>query len=152
MQANVQGRIVVSTSNTRLISIANLRRSQRLLVSVPIRVTGKLPNGVAFAEHTSTLVVNAHGALIMLKEAVQSGQVVTVQNVATEDEIDCTVIDVNSGPDGIAEIGLEFQRASPKFWHVSFPPADWSPRNPEAKHFAHDHFASLPGNPGSIKK
>ena len=112
----------MSTLNTRLISIANQRRSQRILVSVPIRVSGKLPNGRAFSEHTSTLVVNAHGALAMLKETVQSGQVLTVQNVATQDEIDCRVIDVNTGPDGIAEIGLEFLKASPKFWHVSFPP------------------------------
>jgi len=35
----------------------------------------------------------------------------------------------------LPEIGLEFAKPFPHFWRVAFPPADWSPRSPEAKRF-----------------
>ncbi len=87
-------------------------------------------------KNTLTLLVNAHGGLILLKEAVQSGATVSIRNLKTEEEILCTVVDVNAGANGTAEIGVEFVQPNSKFWRVSFPPSDWSPRSPEAKRFA----------------
>src|SRR6266852_8644515 len=87
-------------------------------------------------KNTLTLLVNAHGGLILLKEAVQSGATVSIRNLKTEDEILCTVVDVNAGANGTAEIGVEFAQENSKFWRVSFPPPDWSPRSAEAKRFA----------------
>ena len=42
------------------------RRSMRVLLSVPIRVTGRTTGNEDFDEQTRTLVVNAHGALISM--------------------------------------------------------------------------------------
>ena len=42
------------------------RRSMRVLLSVPINVTGKTKENEDFSEDARTLVVNAHGALISL--------------------------------------------------------------------------------------
>lgn len=142
----------MSTPNPRPNQAVNQRRSQRILVSVPISVSGTQPTGAVFVEDTSTLIVNAHGGLILLKEKVFSGQIVTIKHVMTNDEIDCTVIDVTLGSEGIPEIGLEFQKANPIFWHVSFPPTDWSPRSPEAKHYVQSPVAQVPSRPTLAKK
>jgi hypothetical protein len=56
-----------------------------------------------------------------------------MKNMKTEETLLCKVVDVNPGANGIQEVGVEFLQPNPKFWRVSFPPADWSPRNPEAK-------------------
>jgi hypothetical protein len=31
------------------------------------------------------------------------------------------------------EVGIELEKPSPRFWRVSFPPEDWTPRSAEAK-------------------
>ncbi len=126
----------MSTPNVRPGTVANQRRSQRILLSVPLRVTGKRMNGSSFTEHTNTLIVNAHGALIQLREAVHNGQALSLKNMGTGEEAHCTVMDVNEGPNGVPEVGVEFDEANPQFWRVSFPPADWSARSPEAKRYA----------------
>jgi hypothetical protein len=115
--------------------LVSQRRSQRLAVSIPIRVFGNRATGEPFDETGTTLVVNAHGGLVALKEPVVNGQVITLRNISSEQVIECTVVDVEVGEDGSPEIGLEFVQPNEKFWHVSFPPADWSPRSPEAKRF-----------------
>ncbi len=125
----------MSTPIIRSSMFANQRRSQRILLAVPLRVSGKRANGTSIEEHTSTLIVNAHGALIAMQEPVLEGQMLMVKNVTTGEELVCAVADVNIGANGEPEIGLEFVEPNPRFWRVSFPPADWSTRNPEAKRF-----------------
>jgi hypothetical protein len=126
----------MSTPNIRPSALANQRRSQRILLAVPLRVSGKRANGVAFVEHVNTLIVNAHGALIPLKETVREGQPLNLRNMTTGEEVHCTVVDLNPGANGVPEVGVEFVEPNPRFWRVSFPPADWSTRSPEAKRFS----------------
>jgi len=143
----------MSTPNLRPNAFANQRRSQRVLLSVPLRVSGKRMNGSVFVEHTHTLVVNAHGALIQLREVVHKGQPLTLLNVATGEEERCTVMDVNEGPNGVPEIGIEFADVNPRFWRVSFPPADWSTRSPEAKRYSSSRNPQTdPAKTPAIKK
>ncbi len=123
----------MSTTNLRPIASANQRRSQRVLLAVPLLVSGKRSNDAAFSERTTTLIVNAHGALLLLHEGVMAGQVLTLKNLATTEEIVCTVVDINPGATGTPEIGIEFAHPCARFWRVSFPPTDWSPKSPEAK-------------------
>jgi len=137
----------MSTPNLRPNAFANQRRSQRVLLSVPLRVSGKRMNGSPFVEHTNTLIVNAHGALILLKEAVHIGQPLTLRNAATGEEEQCTVVDMNDGPNGIPEVGVEFADSNPRFWRVSFPPADWSARSPEAKRYSSSPSPNAKPNP-----
>jgi hypothetical protein len=73
---------------------------------------------------------------------VTVGQLVRMKNVAANEELSCTVIDVNRGSMLISEVGLEFTQPNPNFWRVSFPPADWSPRNPEAKRYAGENLVA----------
>ncbi len=134
------------------VASGNQRRSQRILVSVSVRVTGKRPEGGTLDENTSTLIVNAHGALILLKEQVAIGQTVTVEHIASQQTIECMVRDVNPGPDGVPEVAVEFQKANQRFWHISFPPEDWSAHGPESKRFELRPNAQGHGDPALVKK
>jgi hypothetical protein len=138
----------MSTPNIRPTQATNQRRSQRILLAVPVRVSGKRANGTPFVEHTKTLIVNAHGALLQLEEPVREGQALSVRNVITGEETPCKVVDLSTGTDGAAEIGVEFAEPNPRFWRVSFPPTDWSARSPEAKRFVSSPSAApLPLQP-----
>jgi len=101
------------------------RRSMRVLLSVPITVSGKSPDNKIFIEDTRTLVVNAHGALISLAAPVVADQKVTVSNKATHQTLECRVVYVGSQQAGKAQMGIEFVKPSPTFWQVDFPPDDW---------------------------
>jgi len=106
---------------------ADKRRSQRLLLSVPVIVRGRNLKNVAFEEETHTLVVNAHGGLVVLRASVEKGQRIMLKHKTTEEEIECTVVFLGPTHAGKAQVGFEFSRPAGHFWHISFPPPDWQP-------------------------
>jgi len=109
---------------------AGRRRSMRVLLSVPILVSGKLPEGQEFKEDTRTLVVNAHGALIALNAPVTADQLITVANKSTQQSLDCRIVYLGRAQDGKTQMGIEFLKPSPAFWQIDFPPEDWvAPEN-----------------------
>lgn len=102
----------------------------RVLLSVPITVSGKNTSGQEFQEETRTLVVNAHGALISLAATVVAGQTIQVFNKATDQSLACRVVYVSSPQAGRMQMGIEFEKVSPSFWQIDFPPEDWvAPEN-----------------------
>jgi hypothetical protein len=101
------------------------RRSMRVLLSVPITVSGKSADNQIFIEDTRTLVVNAHGALISLGASVAAEQQVVLSNKATHQTLECRVVYVGSQQAGKAQMGIEFIAPSPTFWQIDFPPDDW---------------------------
>jgi len=101
------------------------RRSMRVLLSVPIFVTGETREGQKFEEQTRTLVVNAHGALISLAAKVIAGQQIQVSNRATRKSMDCRIVYVGNPAAGKMQMGVEFTEACPSFWQIDFPPDDW---------------------------
>lgn len=113
------------------------RRSQRVLMQVAVRVRGKDAQGNSFEEHTETLAINAHGALILLTARVTSGSKVELKHIKTEEETECHVAFLGPVRAGRSEIGLEFSAPRPAFWRVAFPPEDWSPKHPEARTVSH---------------
>jgi len=128
--ADVSGSLPGRPSN-----FINQRRSQRVVLAVPLEVSGKRANNSSFMEETKTIVVNAYGALLSLRESVIGGQTLTLKNDATQEQISCTVVEIFSGQDGLPEVAIEFAAPCPRFWRVTFPPVDWSPRSPEAKKY-----------------
>jgi hypothetical protein len=101
------------------------RRSMRVLLSVPITVAGKNTKSQEFTEETRTLVVNAHGALIALAASVVADQQVTVSNKATRASLACRIVYLGSSQAGKVQMGIEFEKPSPAFWQIDFPPDDW---------------------------
>lgn len=113
--------------------VHNVRRSQRVCVSVDVVVVGEGPDKKPVSEATRTLIVNAHGALILLDTKVAIGQLLTLKNLSTQEGLSCRVVGLGSSESGRAEVGIEFIEPAPRFWRIAFPPVDWTPRSPEAK-------------------
>jgi len=112
---------------------AGRRRSQRVILSLPVIVRAEdATRDAAFEEETSTLVVNVHGALILLKAAVEKGQKLRLINRATREEEVCRVVYVDTASAGKVQVAIEFLKPSPDFWHIAFPPEDWSQPEPSS--------------------
>jgi hypothetical protein len=123
---------------------ASLRRSQRVCLNVAVEIFLGRAGEKAAPELTRTLIVNAHGALILLHSPVETGDSLRVRNVKTQEQRACRVVDVSAGTTGVPEVGIEFIEPSSNFWHIAFPPADWSPRGPEAKAYGPQRVVNLP--------
>jgi len=113
----------VSPSQDRPYAIS--RRSQRVILSVAVTVrTEDAPKDASFEEETRTLVLNMHGALIVLAGQVAKGQKLRLTNRATHAEQMCRVASLGSTSGGKTQVGVEFLKPSADFWHISFPPED----------------------------
>jgi hypothetical protein len=109
----------------------NRRRSQRVLLRMPILVIARGPNGQHVSENAFTSSVNAHGALIYLALKVETGQKIMIKNTETGEEQFVRVVRTNPAQEGKLEVAVEFLRPAPKFWRIAFPPDDWAPHAPE---------------------
>jgi hypothetical protein len=107
------------------IPVKGRRRSLRVLLTIPIIISGKGAGGKDFQEQTNTLVVNAHGALALLSSRVAQGQSLTIANKATDQKLSCRVVFLGPTQGGKTQVGLEFTQPSPGFWRIDFPPDDW---------------------------
>jgi hypothetical protein len=104
---------------------AGQRRSERILLDVPVIICGGPADHPSFREETFTVTVSAHGALVMLAMKVALGQSVVVMNPQNWDEREATVSYLGPDRAGLAQVAVEFVRPAPEFWAVSAPPADW---------------------------
>jgi hypothetical protein len=98
---------------------ANRRRSQRVLMKIPVRVSGETGPGSLFEEETHTLA--------------NKGQRLSLSNVQTRAALECVVAHIGRRESERIQVGVEFMLPNPIFWHVAFPPKDWTPRHPHAK-------------------
>jgi len=112
---------------------ANRRKSQRVLMTIPVRVSGTADDGSPFEEETHTRSISAHGALIPMSTLVHRGQRLTLSNVQTNAALECIVAHIDRRHSEHPQAGVEFTLPNPMFWHVAFPPKDWTPRHPDAK-------------------
>jgi hypothetical protein len=100
------------------------RRSQRLILKIPITVSGETAVG-PFSEKTHTLVISAHGALIALGAKISPGQMIEIQISTSADKQVCRAVHGSIVQEGKTHWGIEFIQPAPHFWHITFPPADW---------------------------
>ena len=103
------------------------RRSQRLVLSVPV-VVHRLPTeGAPFYEGTHTSVLSAHGALVDMASNVVPEQTLVLQNALSGEEVVCRVVSTEKKLTGRPQVAIEFKQPAPNFWHIAFPPPDWTP-------------------------
>lgn len=95
-----------------------------------VRTVGGLPE-TSFEEATHTLVVNVHGALLAIASNVQVGQMLRLTNSTTQEERFCHVKYLGPVSGGKAQVGVEFEKPSPDFWGIAFPPENWTAPEPE---------------------
>ena len=103
----------------------NRRRSERVMLHMPVHVMAENEERRQIRVEAKTLVVNAHGGLMEMKEHLHVGQSFLLANPATGSEISCRVVRVDETGMEHFHIAFEFDRPAPKFWPVTFPPADW---------------------------
>lgn len=101
------------------------RRSQRVLVDIPVVIRGQAIGDGNFQEETFTVTVSAHGALVMLESKVAVGQKVVLMNPKNWDEREGKVAFMGREHAGLAQVAIEFTRPAPDFWPLSAPPSDW---------------------------
>src|SRR6266850_72213 len=87
---------------------ANRRRSQRVLMTVPVRVSGQTGVGLPFQEETHTRAISAHGALILVSTQVYRGQRLTLSNVQTKGALECVVAHIDRHQKDHPQVGVEF--------------------------------------------
>lgn len=104
---------------------AEQRRSERVLLDVPVVIRGESSDQRPFQEETFTVTVSAHGALLMLATQVFLGQRLLLLNPANWDEREGRVAYRGRVHAGLAQVGIEFAQPSPDFWPISSAPPDW---------------------------
>ncbi len=101
------------------------RRSERVLIDVPVVICGQSADYREFREETFTVTVSAHGALLMLAANVLLGQKLVIMNPKNHDERQVRVAFRGAAHAGLAQVGIEFPRPAPEFWQIDAPPQNW---------------------------
>src|SRR4029077_18613708 len=94
----------------------------RIILDVPLVIRGEAADKKAFQAETFTLIVNAHGAQLMLEMKVTLGQKLVVINPENWNECEGKLAYVGPPYAGLARVGIEFTPPAPEFWSVSSPP------------------------------
>ncbi|MGB0035047.1 MAG: PilZ domain-containing protein [Candidatus Acidiferrales bacterium] len=91
------------------------RRTQRVLVAMPVLIYGRLGNE-PFQEDTETINVSANGGLLPITTEVLPSQKLLLTNLQTNEELTCRVARLVQTPGGRTLVGLEFLQPAPRFW------------------------------------
>ena len=94
----------------------NRRRSKRVKVRVPVVVRLQTADKRSISEKTHTIIVNDHGALILLAAPVDIQQIIRLQNVASGEELLCRVTSLGPSFMGKTQVAVEFVMPTPGFW------------------------------------
>ena len=93
------------------------RRTPRVLLEIPVVVKWKDKSGKTYAEPSTTKIVNAYGALLVLKQPVALGTELEITNLSTQAAVKARVAWIGSSPpEGGQEVGVEIGTADPDFW------------------------------------
>ena len=99
------------------------RRSDRVRLTIPLRLHATDAQDVEFWTEGRTLVLNRHGARIEIGRGLVSGSIVRIVNVGNRREADFRVV----GPtaprtDKNSEWGVELVNPNENIWGIQFPP------------------------------
>ena len=70
----------------------------------------------SISEKTHTIIVNDHGALVLLATPVEIQQIIRLENVASGEELLCRVTNLGPSFMGKTQIAVEFVMPTPGFW------------------------------------
>lgn len=101
------------------------RRSERVLLDVPLIIQGEAQDHKPFREETFTVTISAHGALLVLGAKVALGQKLKLVKTENSDEREATVAFLGPPYAGLSTVGVQFAKPAPEFWAISNPPASW---------------------------
>ena len=96
------------------------RRSGRVFHRIRVRAEGRTHDRKKFKETCETVVVNAHGGLLLLKHEVNNGEMLVLTNPETQEEQECRVVYLGEPVAKGQRVGIEFLTPAPRFWGVEF--------------------------------
>ena len=98
------------------------RRTERILLKMPIEVSGATVEGNAFKEKTHTLAINRHGARVALRASIQAGTTVRVTNLQNMMTLSFRAVGrLDKSLSGAPEWGVECLEVGKNFWGIFFP-------------------------------
>ena len=97
------------------------RRTVRVMLAVPLRVSGKTEIGERFSVRAMSHSVSLHGASVELEQGVVLGEVLQLENEITREKVEGKVVSIRRGRDGKRFVAIEFTESDPNFWHMAFP-------------------------------
>jgi hypothetical protein len=98
------------------------RRSGRVFHKMRVQAQGRSHDGRKFKESCETVVVNAHGGLLVMKHEIDTDEILVITNPLTQEEQECRVVYQGDSSDRGQRIGIEFLTPAPRFWGVEFVP------------------------------
>jgi hypothetical protein len=116
-----------------------IRSTQRVLARIPLSVSGKMNDEIPFEEESFTIAVNAEGGLLQMRKTVRKGQRLSLFQAKTGQQAFCIVAHIGPFDDGCAAVKVRFLEPQPEFWHITFPPDDWTPHHPDSKFNRRSH-------------
>jgi hypothetical protein len=99
---------------------AGARRSQRVFHKMRLQALGRSHEGRKFREICETLVVSAHGGLLMLRHEVNNGEMLVLVHPETQEEQECRIVYLGEVGDRGIRVGVEFLTPAPHFWGIDF--------------------------------
>jgi hypothetical protein len=102
------------------------RRSERVALRIPLKMSARLSTGRRICIEVKTLVVNAHGGLLDIGMELEPGQRIMLNNCRSPELVTATVLRVENAELGRFSVAFEFEFPVSTFWPVTFPPADLS--------------------------
>jgi hypothetical protein len=73
-------------------------------------------NKHSISEKTHTIIVNDHGALILLAAAAKTQQIIRLENLSSGEELLCRVVNLGPSLMGKTQVAVEFIMPKPGFW------------------------------------
>jgi hypothetical protein len=111
-------------------------------IDMPVEIFGQASSGKVFREETRTLVVNAHGALLLMTSYPEVKPSILLVNKRTRMEAQCRVIFQQETEKGKGEMSVEFVDPQPRFWGHCFSSGRLEQRRSKEAEF--DHAIVLP--------
>ena len=98
------------------------RRSERVLIRIPIKVHAVGQDGTHVNEEGETIVVSVYGALLRTRSQLKPGTVIEVMNNFTHEVEKFRVVWSTDKPkEGFYDVGAELVSAREEFWGIRFP-------------------------------
>ena len=96
------------------------RRSQRIFHKMSLQALGRSHDGRKFREICETVVVSAHGGLLVLRHEVVHGEILVLVSPETQEEQECRIVYLGDTSERGNRVGVEFLTPAPHFWGIDF--------------------------------
>jgi PilZ domain-containing protein len=106
----------------RQMKTENQRRSDRVNIRVPVRVSAVDATGQKFSAQGHTLTISRHGATIALNRKLTSGLNLTICPGTSKRESNAIVMGQIGGQSGVHVYGIAVLEPNVNLWGIQFPP------------------------------